>query len=195
MDAWLEVAEAIRGIGRKLVGTDGGLYLTTQDVVAVPSGAVEGALHELCHLVVASEEQLRQTNLGLSLDWTHPEWRGMVLSEELAWSLEHFILGDCPAEDVRRMMTPEARCSGGGAFVSETYSPNVFTYWAPLEPNAEAELATARELILCGDSRRPDGCEKLRRAALVAAEQHSLPVRKLQRAVRDWAQSLGASTG
>lgn len=105
--------------GRSLVGTPGGLYRFDETAIQVPYGSVEGAVHELCHWVVASESERRQVNMGLSQDWQHPLWDRMVWCEELAWSLEFYLYGDPSVADMAAMMTPEARASGGGGEITE----------------------------------------------------------------------------
>lgn len=107
-----------RVTGARLVGSDGGDYVHTSDVIAVPDGDVEAAVHELCHFIVASQEERRMPNLGLSTDWTHPRFDRMVRCEEMAWSLELWLFGDPTPGLMRACMTPESVAAGGGGYTT-----------------------------------------------------------------------------
>jgi hypothetical protein len=182
MEPWLQLAEVVREqTGRRLVGTDGGLYLFSESEIRLPYGSVEGAVHELCHWVVASEEERKQPNMGLSTDWQHPKFDRMVRCEELAWSLEFYLYGDPAIEVMASHLTPEARRSGGGYNIGHSYSPT--RYLKPtkesLEEAALAELERAFATLRF-EKPRPDGSEALRREALQKAEAAGLPVVRLR---------------
>lgn len=228
MESWTQLAEIIRKqTGRKVVGTAGGLYTFSDVELRVPLGSVEGLVHDLCHWVVASPEERKQPNMGLSQDWTHPGWDRMVRCEELAWSLEMYLFGDPSIPVMASLMTPEARVSGGGVNVStqeliglglyprpefgycvhdddvarereklrrkrERETPNLSAKEAAevvaygVTKAALAEMERARAKVLGHGELRPDGNEHLRREALDKAEQAGLPVRAIQRIVREW---------
>lgn len=175
------MAEVVREqTGRRLVGTDGGLYLFSESEIRLPYGSVEGAVHELCHWVVASEEERKLPNMGLSTDWQHPKFDRMVRCEELAWSLEFYLYGDPTAEIMARYLTPEARASGGGVNIGYT-NHSQFTprqRWEgvqqpTLEEAAKAEMERGKRLV-------EQEAEKLRREALRKAEEAGLRVRDLK---------------
>lgn len=114
-DAWQFVgAEILRHLGRPLVGHCGGDYVMSSSMVAVPDRDVEAAVHELCHWIVATEDERRTPNLGLSEDWHHPGYKAMVLAEERAWLLEFDLFGATPRQ-VASIMTTESIRSGAGS--------------------------------------------------------------------------------
>ena len=184
---WERLAGIIHDLtGRRLVGTDGGLYCFSDTEIRVPDRDVEGATHELCHWVVATEEQRRQPNMGLVLDVSNPGFEWMVRCEELAWSLELFLFGDPTSAQMRACMTLESRASGSGAFPSSDDRDVV------LEAASLAELAVARDKVFRHGEQRPDGTEDLRRDVLRVAGQVALPVRALQSIIRnEYAERLG----
>jgi hypothetical protein len=195
-DSWLAMVDvAERVTGRRVNPTDGGLYSFGVDELAVPYGSVEGLTHEVCHWVVASESERRMENMGLSQDWEHPRYDRMVKCEELAWSLENYLLGDPPPEVLGCMMTPEARSSGGGGYYTEYERERVKNLQGAAAADAvalivtraaEAEMFRAKERVFGHGEIRPDGSEALRREALAAAEKTGLPVKEIQKIVRTW---------
>jgi hypothetical protein len=196
MESWTQLTEIARKqTGRKVVGTGGGLFMFSDTELCVPLGNVEGLVHDLCHWVVASTEERKQPNMGLSQDWTHPGWDRMVRCEELAWSLEMFLFGDPTSEEMLALMTPEARASGGGYYNTSSYVALPTPLTLKQSANAVAarvteaalvEMEYARELVIGNGELRPDGNEKIRREALAKAVETGLPVKDIQRIVRAW---------
>lgn len=167
--------------GRTLVGTGGGLYAFTETELRVPQGTGEGVIHELCHWVVASDEERRMPNLGLSMDWTHPGYDRMVRCEELAWSLQFYLFGDPTVEKMASYLTPEARASGGGSYISsyeQAQARQAREKRLHLEEAAKAELERGKHLV-------DREAESLRREALQRAEQVGLNVKALKQIVED----------
>jgi hypothetical protein len=161
--------------GRTLIGTNGGLYAFTSEEIRIPRLDIEAGIHELCHWVVASPEERKQDNMGLSTDWTHPRFDRMVKCEELAWSLEFYLFGDPTAEKMSSLLTPEARSSGGGGVNSGyqiSYGHRAPDY-IPLEEAAKAELERGKRLV-------EREAEKLRQEALQKAEAAQLRVKDLK---------------
>lgn len=120
MSTWNEVGGIIKSVtGRRLIGIPTGPYEFGATELKIPTGSVEGAVHDLCHFVVASPEEKRMPNMGLSQDWTHPRWDRMVMCEELAWALEFWLYGNPTVADMASLMTPEACSSGGGGYITD----------------------------------------------------------------------------
>ena len=106
-------------MGVEVVSTEGGHDFRWEGRrVEVPEGNTEGLVHELCHLAVASPQELRMPNLGLQQDWEHPRWKRNVLVEEQTLSLEYFLFGDPSVEGMRALMTPESIWGGSGGGIS-----------------------------------------------------------------------------
>jgi hypothetical protein len=162
--------------GRTLIGTKGGLYAFTPHEMRIPRLDIEAGVHELCHYVVASPEERKQDNMGLSTDWTHPQFDRMVRCEELAWSLEFYLFGDPTAERMASFLTPEAQASGGGVNIGYTNHAQFHGSHRPritLEEAAKAELERGKRLV-------EQQAEQLRREALLKAEQAQLRVKELK---------------
>lgn len=165
MDSWTKLAPIVkRHTGRTLVGTDGGLYAFTDTEIRVPDRDVEGAIHEFCHFVVASESERRQLNMGLSQDWTHPGFTRMVRCEELAWSLENYIFGDLPVAQMASLLTPEARASGGGMNISS----HTHDAWLRSGHSWDAFIGKDRELF---ERERAETVERAQKAHLEKEER------------------------
>ncbi len=190
---WTELSSIVQQTtGRKLVGTPGGLYAFTDSELRVPYGSVEGVIHELCHFAVSNDTEKKQLNLGLSTDWQHPGYDRMVKCEELAWSLEFYLFGDPAVERMASFLTPEARASGGGGYVTyytkaEQEERDRLQKAYRVEQAAIAELTRAMRTVLRGEL-RPDGSEELRREALAKAEQAGLPVKRIKALIKELEQ-------
>jgi len=80
-------------VAREVTGLDvvfrHGTWLQDECVIVVPPGDEEGLLHEICHHLVASEEELR--------------WPNLALDEDVAWVLS----GDPACRRELRYWTPE----------------------------------------------------------------------------------------
>ncbi len=145
--AWSKVGEAIKSItGRKLVGTDGGLYVFSDTEIRVPDYDVEAAVHELCHWIVASDRERRMPNLDMYTDPRHPDYARMVLREESAWSLEFWLFGDPTPVQLARIMSPVAMASGSGQAIGQVALERIIN--ASLEEDAKAEILAASRLHL-----------------------------------------------
>lgn len=164
--------------GRTLIGTNGGLYAFTPYEMRIPRLDIEAGVHELCHYVVASPEERKQDNMGLSTDWTHPRFDRMVRCEELVWSLEFYLFGDPSVAKMAGFLTPEARASGGGVNITsaehDAWLRGIRERSRPRpEDAALAEAERAQKLVR-------DQKEALRREALQKAEQAQLRVKELK---------------
>lgn len=173
--------------GRLLVATDGGLYAVMPTTIAVPYGSVEGAIHELCHWVVADEAERRQENFALSQDWSHPRWLHMVQREEEAWALEYFLFSDRSPAEMASIMTPEARSSGGGGYLSMEEMDKLDKGRQQkdtlgLTAAALAELVTMLKEINANKMNKAS----LREKALKRAEDVGLPVEDIQDLIERW---------
>jgi hypothetical protein len=124
-----------------------------------------------------------KTNLGLSTDWSHPDFWRMVIDEERAWSLEHYIFGDPCAVVMSSFLTPESRSSGGGCHVSSFELTRRDPDRVALAHTTMAGMELTRRNLWRHGEQRPEGTEQLRRDALRMAESVGLPVAAIVRAV------------
>lgn len=192
--AWAEIGKVVHDVtGRTLVGTGGGRYVATSAGIYVPNWDMDAAIHELAHFVVASEDERRQRNWGLSTDWDHhldEDFDRMVLREEQTWSLQLYLFGDPSPERIVEIMSPEAAFTDGGSYgggyVSSTPAKKPDTVTQNDAEASKAEIAKARDLLVRHGEMRPEGTEELRRFALRRAEELGLPVAKIKRIIADW---------